>query len=493
MATLPDPTLASSPDEERGQHAHDHGAAQTGQKSVTPYLLPILSLALLVTGLALQYAEVEAFTQYTSLVWFLVAYLLIGGKVLRTAVVMIAGGSIFNEYLLVSIATVATFAIGKYPESVAVLTLYTAGVLFQEAALNRKGRSIRAVLANQATEATHVRGSESPPSGADLTGNSVPGDTVLAGMMNLEALVQARVTAEDAVRRTAKTQKFVTTFALFYTPLVLFMAQFLVLVPVLVVEDFVLRDWLYRAMEVVVIACPRSLVISIPLGYLSGIVAASRNGILFRGSEFLDLMRSLDTVVMDKTGILMPGTLEVQEAAQAVRGLREQGIQRIVMLSGDDGVIVQRVAGELGITAAYGALSAERKVEHLQKLKAGGAKLAFVGNGVDDASVMAVADIGIVIGGLGSHTPIQTAGVVIQTGDPSEIATAMRISAVTHRVVWQNIWLALVAKAVLLGLAAGGLVTMWEVVVADIGIALLAIVNAGRIQRVDFSAARVLP
>lgn len=498
MATPPDPALADSPEEGHGRHDHDQGAGQRSEKSVIPYLLPVLSLALLVTGLALEYAEVRSFTQYASLGWFLLAYLLIGWKVLRTAVVMIADGSILNEYLLMSIATVATFAIGKYPESVAVLLLYNIGVLFQEAALNRAGRSIRAVLEKKATGNQAALGGtptreRTLVNRADRTGRSMTGDTVLADMTKLEALVQVRVTAEDAVRRTGKTQQFVTTFALFYTPLVLFMAQFLVIVPVLVVQDFVLRDWLYRAMEVVVIACPRSLMISMPLGYLGGIVAASRNSILFKGPEPLDMMRRLDTVVMDMTDALTPGAFDVQDTARAVRGMREQGVRHIVIVSGDDDAILQRLAKGLDITAAYGELSTEKKNEHLQTLKAGGAKLAFAGNGIDDASVMALADIGIAMCRPGAEATGQTADVVIQTGHPSEIATAWRISSVTHRIVWQNIWLALIAKAVLLGLAAGGLVTMWEAVLADIGIALLAIANAGRIQRMEFSAAGTLP
>ena len=404
---------------------------------------------MLVTGLVLQHAEVQPFTQYASHGCFLLAYLLIGWTVFRTAVVLFADGNILNEYLLIGIATLATFAIGRYSESVTVLLLYTLGVVFQEAALNRAGRSV---------------GKE----------------------VNLDALAQVRITVEDAVRRTGKTHQFITKFALVYTPLVLFMAQFLVVVPALAVQDFVLKDWLYRAMEFVLIACPRSLVISVPLGYLCGVVAASRKRILFKGPESIELMRKLDTLVIDESATITPGTFE------AIRELREQGIKHIVMLSGEEDAIAQRVANELGITAAYSELTPERKFEHLQKLKASGAKVAFASN-VDGASAMAVADMGIAMGELGSGTTIQTANVVIQTGHPSEISTARRISAVTHRVVWQNIWLALLAKAILLGLAAGGLVTLWEAVLVDIGIALLTIVNAGRIQWMDFSAARMLP
>jgi Cd2+/Zn2+-exporting ATPase len=409
---------------------------------------------------------------------------------------------------------------------------------------------------------------------------------------------------QDAVGRKAKTQQFITRFARIYTPIVVLLAVLLVLVPALVVQDFVFRDWLYRALVFLVISCPCALVISIPLGYFGGIGAASRNGILFKGSNYLDLMRELDTVVMDKTGTLTHGVFEVQQvqsapgmeqdrllalvaaleaksthpiakavvsyaakrkydllavaeveeiaghglrgvvdgktilagntkllrrfdvdyppevdqivesivvvavggqyagcllvadgikedAAQAVRELRAQGIQHLVMLSGDKDTIVQRVAKELGITEAYGGLLPEGKAEHVQKLKTAGAKLAFVGDGVNDAPVVALADVGIAMGGLGSDATIETADVVIQTDHPSKIATARRISAATHRVVWQNIWLAFAVKVVVLGLGAGGLATMWEAVFADVGVALLAILNAVRIQRMDFSSAPV--
>lgn len=637
---------------------HDHGAHAEGDHSVSPYLLPALSLVLLVGGIGLQYAGASFFTQYVGLAWFGAAYLLVGWKVLRSAVTKAASGSIFNEFMLMGIATVGAFAIGEYPEGVAVMLFYTVGELFQEAALNRAKRSIRALLEIQATEVTLVREGQalvldpkqvqlgdvievkpgekvaldgtltSPRASfntAALTGESVPqtkvaGETVLAGMINLDTLAQVTVTAtyqdtklsrilamvQDAVGRKAKTQQFITRFARIYTPIVVLLAALLVVVPAFLVPDFVFRDWLYRALVFLVISCPCALVISIPLGYFGGIGAASRNGILFKGSNFLDLMRELDTVVMDKTGTLTHGVFEVQQvqsapsmdqdrlvalvaaleaksthpiakavvayatkrkhallavaeveeiaghglrgvvdgktilagntkllrkfgvgyppevdqivesivvaaadgqyagyfivadeikedAAQAVRELRAQGIQHLVMLSGDKDTIVQRVAKELAITEAYGGLLPEGKAEHVQKLKAAGAKLAFVGDGVNDAPVVALADVGIAMGGLGSDATIETADVVIQTDHPSKIATARRISAATHRVVWQNIWLAFAVKAVVLGLGAGGLATMWEAVFADVGVALLAILNAVRIQRMEFSSAPVSP
>jgi Zn2+/Cd2+-exporting ATPase len=651
-----------------GDHAgHDHGDGghDHGPPDANPYLWPGISLALLLAGIALDYWKVGFFTGYVRPLWYGAAFLLVGWKVIRTAIVSIPTGNIFNEFLLMSIATLGAFAIGEYPEGVAVMLFYTVGELFQDAAVNRAKRSIQALLEIQATEVTVVRdgkplvldpkevvvgdvievkpGEKVPLDGtlvagtatlntAALTGESAPqtveaGGTVLAGMINLDRVSRLTVTAgyadtklskilamvQDAVGRKAKTQQFITSFAKIYTPIVVALAVLLVAVPYFVVDDYVFRDWLYRALVFLVISCPCALVISIPLGYFGGIGAASRAGILFKGSNFLDVLREIDTVVMDKTGTLTQGVFAVQQvqavagvttaeellhvvaaveaksthpiakavvthaekdagtraipeaeaveeiaghglrgrvgdkevlagntklltkfnvaypvevdaivdsivvaafngryagyltvadqakpdAAQAIRELRADGITRLVMLSGDKDAITQRVAAELGLTEAFGGLLPEDKAAHVQRLKAEGRKLAFVGDGVNDAPVVALADVGIAMGGLGSDATIETADVVIQTDHPSKIATARRIARATHRVVWQNIWLAFAVKAVVLALGAGGLATMWEAVFADVGVALLAILNAVRIQRMDYtspaSASVVLP
>jgi Cd2+/Zn2+-exporting ATPase len=629
------------------EHDHDHGPA-----GANPYLLPGLSLALLLVGLALDYYKVGFFTGYVRPVWYGLAFVLVGWNVVKAAVLSIPSGNIFNEFLLMSIATIGAFAIGEYPEGVAVMLFYTVGELFQDAAVNRAKRSIRALLEIQATEVTVVRAGQSlvidpkavlvgdvmeikpgekvaldgtlnarPASfnTAALTGESAPqtkqpGEAVLAGMLNLDTLAQVTVTAafqdtklskilamvQDAVGRKAKTQQFITKFAKVYTPIVVLLAALLVLVPYFVVQDYVFRDWLYRALVFLVISCPCALVISIPLGYFGGIGAASKAGILFKGSNFLDVLREIDTVVMDKTGTLTKGVFEVQQvqpapgtepaqllclvgalesksthpiakavvahvgaasagvavenveeipghglrgkvdgrdvlagntkllqkfsvayppavdqvadsivvaavdgqyagyltvadapkedAAQAVRELRADGITKLVMLSGDKDSIVQRVAKELGITEAHGGLLPEDKARYVQQYLTEGRKLAFVGDGVNDAPVVALADVGIAMGGLGSDATIETADVVIQTDHPSKIATARRIARATHTIVWQNIWLAFAVKAVVLALGAGGLATMWEAVFADVGVALLAILNAVRIQRMDFTS-----
>jgi len=371
-------------------------------------------------------------------------------------------------------------------------------------------------------------------------------------------------------------------------------------VPYFVVDDYVFRTWLYRALVFLVISCPCALVISIPLGYFGGIGAASKAGILFKGSNFLDVLREIDTVVMDKTGTLTQGVFAVrqvqsapgteaaqllrlvgaleaksthpiakavvahvgaatagvpvesveeiaghglrgkvegrdvlvgnakllarfdvayppevdqvldsivvaaidgryagyltvadapkEDAARAIQELRADGITRLVMLSGDKDSITQRVAKELGISEAHGGLLPEDKARYVQQYLDEGRKLAFVGDGVNDAPVVALADVGIAMGGLGSDATIETADVVIQTDHPSKIATARRIARATHRVVWQNIWLAFLVKAIVLALGAGGLATMWEAVFADVGVALLAILNAVRIQHMDFTS-----
>ena len=632
--------------------SHDHDGHDHGPPGERPYLVPAISLALLLAGIACDYFDAPFFSGLVRPVWFGVAYLLVGWKVLRSAIQSIPSGNVFNEFLLMSIATVGAFAIGEYAEGVAVMLFYTVGELFQDAAVNRAKRSIRALLEIQATEVAVLRAGQrlvldpkqvvvgdvmevrpgekvaldgtlqtarASFNTAALTGESVPqtkqaGELVLAGMINQDTLSQIQVTAgyqdtklsqilalvQDAVGRKAKTQQFITTFARVYTPIVVGLAVLLTLLPYFFVNDYVFRDWLYRALVFLVISCPCALVISIPLGYFGGIGAASKVGVLFKGSNFLDVLRGVDTVVMDKTGTLTQGVFAVQrvqpaagqpdparfvalaaaleaksthpiaqavvahagpaeealavadveeiaghglrgtvagqwvlagntkllrkfgvaypaevdeltdslvvvavdnqyagyltvadelkpDAVQAVRELRAAGITRLIMLSGDKDSIVQRVAAALGLDEAHGGLLPEDKARYVQQYLDAGRKLAFVGDGVNDAPVVALADVGIAMGGLGSDATIETADVVIQTDHPSKIATARRIAVATHKVVWQNIWLAFMVKAVVLALGAGGLATMWEAVFADVGVALLAILNAVRIQRMNFT------
>ncbi|WP_246343465.1 heavy metal translocating P-type ATPase [Adhaeribacter radiodurans] len=615
----------------------------------TSYLPTIISLVLLLAGIALDYFKVDWFTGYIRLAVYSFAYLLVGGKVLLHAARNIAKGSIFNEFLLMGIATLGAFYIGEYAEGVAVMLFYVIGEHFQEAAVARSRKSIKALIDNRPDIVDLVQQNQiksinpqqvkvgdiiqvkpgekvaldgnllterSSFNTAALTGESKPdtkskGEKVLAGMINLDQVIQLQVTStyensalskilqlvEQASSRKAKTQQFITRFAKVYTPVVVFLAIALTLLPYFFVTDYVFNDWLYRALIFLVISCPCALVVSIPLGYFGGIGAASKNGILFKGSNYLDLMTKVDTVVMDKTGTLTEGVFQVQEvqvngldkaeflaltaalesksthpvalavvahagesyrqklvtnveeisghglkgnvddktllvgngkllkkfqvaypaeidsivesivlvainnqyagyitiadkikedAQAAVARLHQLGIKTIVMLSGDKDSIVQKVATSLQIDQAFGGLLPEDKVTHVEALKKQGKTVAFVGDGINDAPVIALADVGLAMGGLGSDAAIETADVVIQNDQPSKIATAINLGKKTNQIVWQNIGLAFGVKALVLGLGAFGVASMWEAVFADVGVAFLAILNAIRIQRMKF-------
>jgi len=401
---------------------------------------------------------------------------------------------------------------------------------------------------------------------------------------------------QEASARKAPTELYIRKFAKVYTPIVFFLAVLLTFVPYLFLGDeYVFTQWLERALVFLVISCPCALVISVPLGYFGGIGAASRNGILFKGSNFLELMAKLDIVVMDKTGTLTAGVFKVQQvettypqdefvqlvsaiekqsthpiakaiveaypttlvaenvreisgkglagvinnqeilvgntallaqhsidfpqeindivesivvvaidntyagyitiadeikedAQEAIRLMKSMGVQKTIMLSGDKDTITQKVAKETKIDFALGGLLPEGKVEQVEKLKKENptSSIAFVGDGINDAPVLALSDVGIAMGGLGSDAAIETADVVIQTDQPSKVATAIHIGKETRKIVIQNITFALVVKIIVLILGAGGIATMWEAVFADVGVALLAILNAVRIQKMKF-------
>ena len=451
---------------------------------------------------------------------------------------------------------------------------------------------------------------------AALTGESKPdtktkGEPVLAGMINLNTVVQVKVTTaysdsklskilemvQNATSQKAPTELFIRKFAKIYTPIVVYLAIAITFLPYFFVANYDFSDWLYRALIFLVISCPCALVISIPLGYFGGIGAASKNGILFKGSNFLDVIANIQNVVMDKTGTMTEGVFKVQEvvfnenfnqkeilemvnalesksthpvataiheyvgevntnlslenveeiaghglkatvdgkellvgnfklmdkfsikydadtskivytliaiaydqqfvgyltvadsikqdAKITIEKLRKLGV-KTTMLSGDKNSVVQFVAKELGIQNAFGDLLPEDKVNKLKEIKAQNQTVAFVGDGVNDAPVVALSNVGIAMGGLGSDATVETADVVIQDDMPSKIPMAINIGKQTKKIVWQNITLAFVVKAVVLILGAGGLATMWEAVFADVGVALLAILNAVRIQRMKF-------
>ncbi|MBS1614248.1 MAG: cadmium-translocating P-type ATPase [Bacteroidetes bacterium] len=639
-------------DDNGEEHSHDHDHGEEGGKMslLKTYAPATISFVMLILGIVFDnYLKTGFFKGYFRLGWYIAAYIPVGLPVVIDAAKAIWQREFFTEFFLMSVATIGAMAIGEYPEAVAVMLFYTVGELFQSAAVNRAKRSIKALLdirpstamvnrngsyaevdptTVQVGETIQIKAGEKVPldgemlskgsafNTAALTGESAPteittGDTVLAGMINQGIVVELKVTklyndsslariltlVQDAASRKAKTELFIRKFSKIYTPIVVFLAIGIAALPYFFVNDYVFTQWLYRALVFLVISCPCALVISIPLGYFGGIGAASRNGILFKGSNFLDLMTKVNTVVMDKTGTLTKGVFKVQEvisydiqendwlplaaevesksthpiaqaivekageeaqklnvesleeisghglkgivngktilagniklmekegvavddkvkgvtdtivvvavdgklagyitiadeikedSAEAIKKLHEMKI-KTVMLSGDKQTVVDKVSKVLGIDDAFGNLLPEQKVEKVKEVKADTSRVvAFVGDGINDAPVLALSDVGIAMGGLGSDAAIETADVIIQTDQPSKIAKAIEIGRATNRIVWQNIALAFVVKIIVLGLGAGGIATMWEAVFADVGVALLAILNAVRLQRINF-------
>ncbi len=627
--------------EKDGEHDHD-GEDNSGWKSHWPLLL---SLVILGTMLVLEFGFTYSPEFPINLIIYGVAYLLAGYNVLDLAFRKARRFDFFNEFFLMSVATIGAFAIGSYSEGVAVMVFYSIGEWFQDAAVNNAKRSIKALLDVRPDEVTVIRNNSpliADPSiieleetiqvkpgekvaldgellsesasfnTAALTGESKPdtkykGETVFAGMINLNTVAEIKVKAlfkdsklskilemvQDATARKSQTQLFISRFAKVYTPIVFFLAVAVCFVPYFFVADYDFQTWFYRSLVFLVISCPCALVVSIPLGYFGGIGLGSRNGILFKGGNFLDVMTKVNTVVMDKTGTLTKGVFKVQEvvavnmdekelvkltaalesnsthpiakavtnyAGDVINGIKADGVEEVsghglkgkvegkeilagnikllkkfnisypteiekivdtivvvaingqyagyitiadeikedavqavkdmhslniktVMLSGDKQSVVDEVAKKIGIDEAYGDLLPEGKVEKVQKLKDEGRRIAFAGDGVNDAPVVALADAGIAMGGLGSDATIETADVVIQNDQPSKIVSAIRIGKITRNIVWQNITLAMVVKVFVLILGAGGIATLWEAVIADVGVALLAILNAVRIQR----------
>jgi Cd2+/Zn2+-exporting ATPase len=633
-------------DDANDGHDHDHcGIAAKEKPTWLEHWNLLLSLLILAVLLILEYGFDYKLPDLFGLVVNAIAYLLAGWNVLRMAFRKLKRADVFNEFVLMSVATLGAFYIGEYSEGVAVMVFYSIGEWFQDSAVRRAKASIKALLDIRPDEVTVIRDGKTKvmnPSKvalgeniqvkpgekvaldgelisesssfntAALTGESRPdtkykGEQVLAGMINLNTVAEIKVTAlftdsklskilemvQDATSRKSQTQLFISRFAKIYTPIVFFLAFAVIIAPYFFVDDYVFNEWLYRGLVFLVISCPCALVVSIPLGYFGGIGLASRNGILFKGGNFLDVMTKVDTIVMDKTGTLTKGVFKVQKVGaedfdekelvhvtaaleknsthpvgkaiveyagdsignttatdveeisghglkgkvdgkeilagnlklmkkfsiaypkevedvidtivvvgvnnkyagyitiadeikgDAVEAIREMHALKIktVMLSGDKQSVVNNVAKEIGIDEAYGDLLPEGKVEKLQLLKDQGRHIAFVGDGVNDAPVVALADAGIAMGGLGSDATIETADVVIQNDQPSKIVAAIKAGKVTRNIVWQNIILAMVVKAIVLVLGAGGLANLWEAVIADVGVALLAILNAVRIQR----------
>ncbi|MGB5975422.1 MAG: cadmium-translocating P-type ATPase [Leptolyngbya sp.] len=627
-------------------HGHSHDSADFNlRKEMTPIAIAaILFLIGLIFNEALHNTPF-AIAEYAVLI---PAYLISGWTVLTTAGRNILRGRIFDENFLMTIATLGAIAIHEIPEAVAVMLFFQVGELFQGYSVGRSRRSIKALLevrpdtANLSVDGDIravapetvrvgdvivVRPGEKVPLDGDilegkslvdtsaLTGESVPrtvasGEKVLAGMINQSGLLTVQVSkpfgessiarilelVENASSKKADTEKFITRFARYYTPVVVFLSLAVAILPPLFIEGATQAQWTYRALVLLVISCPCGLVISIPLGYFGGVGGAAKRGILVKGSTYLDTLAQVKTVVFDKTGTLTQGNFRVtnvvthnglkkhqllelaaqvesqsnhpvaqsirqaygqtidtsgvqdyeeiaghgiratvnghavlagndrllhreaiphdvcvvdgtvahlavdgeysgriiiadelkDDAVEAIRALHAQGIAT-AMLTGDSQSVADSIAKELGLDQYRAELLPEDKVEALEgflhQAKQINGKVAFVGDGINDAPVIARADVGIAMGGLGSDAAIETADVVIMTDAPSKVAEAIQIAHKTRRVVWQNIIFAMVAKAVFIVLGTLGIATLWEAVFADVGVALLAILNAGRIIR----------
>lgn len=639
-------------------HSHDHCCCSDSLEtsgdvaSWKRYLPAIFSLTFLLVGILFDnLSSSNLFSGYLRLGWYLIAYIPVGFPVIKEAYNSIKEGDFFNEFTLMVIATLGAFFIGEYPEGVAVMLFYSVGELFQESAVNKAKNNIKALLDIRPDTANVKRGEtyetvspetiligetiqvkvgeKIPLDGillskgssfntSALTGESKPrtireGGRVLAGMLNLDKVIEIKVEkkyadsslskilemVQDATSRKAKTELLIRKFARIYTPIVFFLALAITIIPYFIVDDYIFDVWLYRALVFLVISCPCALVISIPLGYFGGIGAASRHGILFKGANYMDILTSVNTIVMDKTGTLTKGIFKVQNVvcpeydqqefigivssierlsnhpiakaivdydtvnpqsglykAKEVKEIAGYGIQgyvdnkellvgnskmmrkfdieydknvdsiiesivvvainrkyagyiviadevkedslsaisemhkhgiKTIILSGDKTSITQKIANELGIDSAYGDLLPEDKVKYVEQLKADKTNvITFMGDGINDAPVLALSDVGIAMGAMGAEAAIEVADVVIQTDHPSKITTAIRIAKSTKRIVIQNIVLAFAVKFLVLSFGAVGVATMWEAVFADVGVALLAILNAVRILRKDF-------
>jgi len=612
-----------------------------------------LSFFLLIVGMVFERQLAD--TAYGSGRWavFVVPYLWVGWRVIWSAFRNITRGNLFDENFLMTLATFGAIAIGELPEAVGVMLFYNVGEYFQDLAVNRSRRSISALLdirpdyasirvdgkvirvdpqeVQVGSEIIVAPGERVPLDGevlsgsslldtSALTGESVPrrsqvGDEVYAGSINTSGLLTIRVTrpfeessvakildlVENAGSRKAATEKLITTFSRYYTPIVVFLAVALATVPPLVIPGAQFSEWLYRALILLVISCPCALVVSIPLGYFGGLGGASRQGILVKGANFLEALTSVKTVVLDKTGTLTRGTFEVVDvvalgkgsarelvaiAAQAeahsshpiarsigeaareygdmglsgpeisayeeiagagvratiggeevlvgnerllreggisftetnapgktivyiarggqylghlliadelkpeslrlAAGLKGVGVNKVVMLTGDVERVAGPVAAQVGVDEYRAELLPEDKVVEVERLSAElghglRGKLAFIGDGINDAPVLSRADIGVAMGALGSDAAIEAADVVIMEDQPSKLIDAIKTARFTKSIIIQNIALALGIKGFFIFLGAGGLATMWEAVFADVGVALLAVANATRV------------
>ncbi len=603
----------------------------------------IISLLLVVISLLLKFD-----TELYSNILYVIAYIIVGYDIVLKAVRNIFKGKVFDENFLMTVATIGAFCIGEFPEAVAVMLFYQIGELFQSYAVDRSRKSVASLMDIRPDYANVYRedeiervdpdevnigeiilvkpGEKIPLDGIvvdgesmlntqALTGESVPrkvtvNDEVLSGCINNDGILKIKVSkefeestvskildlVENASSRKSKSENFISKFAKYYTPIVVIVSVALAVIPPLVIKEALFSDWLYRALSFLVVSCPCALVISIPLSFFGGIGAASKIGVLIKGSNYLEALASAEIVVCDKTGTLTEGVFKVQkikaigysddellryaayaevfsnhpisislkqaynkeineklvtetqeisgkgvlakvdgkmvlvgnekimkeynikfqkseetgtivyvaindefagtiliadkikeDSYKAVKLFKNNNVKKVVMLTGDCDNISESVANELNLDEYHAELLPQDKVSWVEKLmtqKSSGGKLIFVGDGINDAPVLALSDIGIAMGGLGSDAAIEAADVVIMTDEPSKIASSVQISKKTMRIVKQNIVFAIAVKIGVLILSAFGVSTMWEAVFADVGVSVLAIVNALRVLRI---------
>lgn len=579
---------------------------------------------------------------------FIVAYIIVGIEVLKEAIENIIKGEIFDENFLMSIATIGAFAIGEFPEAVAVMLFYKLGEMFEEYAVDKSRKSIATLMDIRPDYANVVQGDKIEKASPvevnigdiivvrpgekipldgyiiegnttldtkALTGESMPkevgtDDEVLSGCINLSGVIKIKVAkkygestvskildlVENAANKKSKSENFITKFAKYYTPTVVVIAVILAIFPTLLIKGQNFSTWIYRALSFLVISCPCALVISIPLSFFGGIGGASKIGVLIKGSNYIEKLANVKTIVFDKTGTLTEGRFEVQkilskdiseeelleltayaenysnhpialsvknkygkvidekqikeakelsglgikatieektvlvgneklmkeqnisyeksedvgtalyiaidgkyagyiliadkikdDSKKTIEKLKQNDIKQTVMLTGDRKNVGEKVSKEIGIDKVYTELLPDGKVEILEKLlkeKDNKEALAFVGDGINDTPVLALADVGIAMGGLGSDSSVEAADVVIMTDEPSKIVNAINISKKTMRIVKENIVFAILVKILVLGLSAVGISTMWQAVFADVGVTAIAIINALRALKV---------
>ena len=603
----------------------------------------IISLLLVVISLLLKFD-----TELYSNILYVIAYIIVGYDIVLKAVRNIFKGKVFDENFLMTVATIGAFCIGEFPEAVAVMLFYQIGELFQSYAVDRSRKSVASLMDIRSDYANVYRENEIERVDPDevnigeiilvkpgekipldgivvdgesmlntqaLTGESVPrkvtvNDEVLSGCINNDRILKIKVSkdfeestvskildlVENASSRKSKSENFISKFAKYYTPIVVIVSVALAVIPPLVIKEALFSDWLYRALSFLVVSCPCALVISIPLSFFGGIGAASKIGVLIKGSNYLEALASAEIVVCDKTGTLTEGVFKVQkikaigysddellryaayaegfsnhpisislkqaynkeineklvtetqeisgkgvlakvdgkmvlvgnekimkeynikfqkseetgtivyvaindefagtiliadkikeDSYKAVKLFKNNNVKKVVMLTGDRDNISESVANELNLDEYHAELLPQDKVSWVEKLmtqKSSGGKLIFVGDGINDAPVLALSDIGVAMGGLGSDAAIEAADVVIMTDEPSKIASSVQISKKTMRIVKQNIVFAIAVKIGVLIFSAFGVSTMWEAVFADVGVSVLAIVNALRVLRI---------